>query len=201
MLKARIIVVSLFALARPSAADTDLVTKQLAALGDAASCKDAASPFRPWCIAADFANGKLADLPKGKTLVGITVELEVGKDAKAALTDKVIPAALVIDDKGMVKITDITPSNDGEKTMLGEAVFNLSTVFKHKARTAKLPKDLASYVKTMKAKYKPSKSPTEWTWTGESAARLRRVGDFWVSVETPTEKNGIWVSVFTDKWE
>jgi len=200
MIKAPVIALSLIALAGSASAD-DLVTKQLAALGDAANCKDASSPFRPWCIAADFANGKLADLPKGKTLVGITIELETGKDAKAALTDKVMPAALVIDDKGMVKITDITPSNDGEKQMLAEAVFNLAAVFKDKSATAKLPKDLASYIKTMKAKYKPSKSSTEWTWQGESAARLRKVGKFWVSVEVPAKNNGIWASVFTDAWE
>lgn len=200
MLKPLVIATSLAVAAGTAAAD-DLATKQLAALAAAANCKDASSPFRPWCIAADFATGKPVELPKGKTLVGITIELETGKDAKAALTDKVMPVALVVDDQGLVKITDITPSNDGEKQMLGEAVFNLAAVFKGKATTAKLPKDLASYIKSMTGKYKPTKSATEWTWQGESAARLRKVGNFWVSVETPAKKNGIWASVFTEAWE
>ena len=201
MLKAPLLVIFVVALARPAAADTDIVAKQLAALGEAASCKDAASPFRPWCIVADFATGKAADLPKGKKLVGITIELAVGADTKQALTDKVSPSVLVIDDAGMAKLSRIKGSNDSEKTMLGEAVASLSALFKHKSTTAKLPADLTSYVKTLKAKYPTKKTANEWTWAGESAGRLRKVGDFWVAIEIPSTNEGIFASVFTEAWQ
>lgn len=184
-----------------ASADDALATKQLTALRDAANCADKASPFRPWCIAADFDKGTAADLPKGKTLVGIAVELETGKDAHDALINKVSPAVLVVDKDGQVVITDITPSNDGEKQSLGEAVFNLAAVLKDKSASAKLPKDLADYIKGMKAKYKPTKTAGEWSWKGASAARLRKVGKYWVSVETPAKGNGIWAAVYTDAWQ
>jgi hypothetical protein len=201
MLKAPLLVVFVVALAGPASADTDVVTKQLTALSDAARCKDAASPFRPWCIVADFATGKAADLPKGKKLVGITIELAADADVKQALTDKVSPSVLVIDDAGMAKLSRIKGSNASENTMLGEAVASLATVFKHKAATAKLPADLTSYVKTLKAKYPTKKTAAEWTWTGESTARLRKVGDFWVAIEIPSDNKGIFASVFTDAWQ
>ena len=35
----------------------------LAALQTAAKCTDKASPWRPWCIAADFEKGTAAELP------------------------------------------------------------------------------------------------------------------------------------------
>jgi len=201
MMKASVVALAVLASAGTASADDALATKQLAALRDAAKCADKTSPFRPWCIAADFDKGTAADLPKGKTLVGIAVELETGKDAKDALTNKVTPAALTIGKDGKVVITDITPSNDSEKQMLFEAVANVTLVFKDKAATAKLPKDLVDYIKTMTAKYTPTKGSGEWTWQGQSAARLRKVGKYWVTIETPAKGNGIWAAVYTDAWQ
>jgi hypothetical protein len=194
------LVVTVIAVFAGSARGDD-AAKPLAALATAANCKDAASPFRPWCTVADFATGKAADLPKGKKLVGITIELADGADVKQALTDKVSPSVLVIDSTGMAKLSRIKGSNDSEKTMLGEAVASLAAVFKHKTTTAKLPADLTSYVSTLKAKYPTKKTGSEWTWTGESAARLRKVGDFWVAIETPSSGGGIFASLFTEAWQ
>src|SRR4051812_44203173 len=100
MMKASAVALVVLACAGTASADDALTTKQLAALHDAAKCADKTSPFRPWCIAADFDKATAADLPKGKTLVGIAVELETGKDAKDALTNKVTPAALTIGNDG-----------------------------------------------------------------------------------------------------
>jgi hypothetical protein len=41
----------------------DPVAAALTKLGDAAKCSDPASPFRPWCIAVDFAKGTAPALP------------------------------------------------------------------------------------------------------------------------------------------
>src|SRR5450432_4084106 len=67
----------------------DLVTAQLDELRAAAKCDDKASVWRPWCIAADWSKGTAGDLPKGKVLVGLTIELEQGKSASDALSNKV----------------------------------------------------------------------------------------------------------------
>jgi hypothetical protein len=187
------------ALAAPAIADKDVATTQLAALHTAAHCDDKASVWRPWCIAADFASGKPAALPKGKTLVGLTIQLETGKDVGQALSDKVNLVALVIDAKGKAKLTDITPSNDSEQQPLAEAVAEVALVFKGKAATAKLSTDLSGYLKTLTGKYPAKKAAKEWTWKGANPTRLRKVGDVWVAIETAP--NGIWASIFTDAWE
>lgn len=195
------VLASMIALTSVASADDALATKQLAALRDAAKCADPASPFRPWCIAADFDKGTAPDLPKGKILVGITVELETGKDAKDALINKVSPAVLAFSKSGEAIISNITPSNDTEKQQLLETVANLSLVLKGKAESVKLPTELADYLKVIAPRYKTTKAHGEWTWQGQSAARLRKVGKYWVSVETPAKGNGIWAAVYTDAWK
>src|SRR5580698_2261287 len=67
----------------------DVATERLGALKTAARCDDPASPWRPWCIAAAYDTGTAAALPVGKVLVGLTIELETGKDVATALSDAV----------------------------------------------------------------------------------------------------------------
>ncbi len=67
----------------------DVATERLGALKTAARCDDATSPWRPWCVAAAYDTGTAAALPAGKVLVGLTIELETGKDVATALSDKV----------------------------------------------------------------------------------------------------------------
>lgn len=179
----------------------DVTTAQLAALATAAKCEDAASPFRPWCIATKFETGTAAALPKGKVLVGMTIELETGKPAGDALTQKVSFVALAIGKDGKVKLTDVKPESPDEEKAVAEAVFNTSAVFKGKAKTSKLPKELATYFATLKGAYNVKKSGKDWTWSGASASRMRKVGDAWVVIEVPTAGNGVFVTILTPSWE
>lgn len=174
----------------------------LAKLAVAAKCSDNTSPWRLWCIASDWSKGSAAALPSGKVLVGVTVELEDGKDVAAALKDKVSFTAFAIDKDNKVKVTTVTPSNDAEKKSMFEAGAAASLVFKGKAKTAKLPKDLAGYVKTLKGEHKVTNTRGAWTWSGASNGRARKVGDFWVVLETPKSgKAGIFATILTEKWE
>jgi hypothetical protein len=184
----------------PSLAFADVTTDELAALKAAARCADRTAPFRPWCVAADFATGAAAELPKRKVLVGITVELAKGKEA-AALTDKVSFVALAVDADGKVKLTDVKATNERERQMVGEAVMGVAMLFKGKATTAKMPTDLAGYLKTLKGSYPTTKVGKDWTWTGASSSRMRKVGEAWVIVETPKGDQGIFATVLTEAWE
>ena len=170
-------------------------------LATAAQCDNKASPWRPWCIAATgWTDGTAADLPAGKVLVGMTIEVENGKDLKQALSDAVSLTAFAIGKDGTVKVTTVKPTSDAESKSVGEAVFNLAAVFKDKAKVAKLPKDLASYVAGLKGAYPATKGATEWSWKGASAGRARKVGPWWVVIESPDAQNGFFVTILTDAW-
>lgn len=181
-------------------AKVDPLAATLTRLGEAANCTDKASPQRPWCIAAGFGKGAAGTLPK-KALVGMTVELEDGKDVVDALTNSVTFVALAIDKDGKVKLTDIKPSGPEDARSVGEAVAAAAMVFKDKAKTAKLPKELSDFVKTLKGAYATKKASNAWTWTGKSASRLRKVGKFYVIIEQPESGNGLWATILTDAWE
>lgn len=191
-------------LASPVLADEaqppDVTKTQLEALRQAAKCLEKASPWRPWCIAADFEKGTAADLPKGKVLVGMTIELETGKDTTKALSDKVSLTALAIGADGKAKVTNVQPENAAEQKVVAEAVANLTLVFKDKAATVKLPKELADHFKTLKGSYATTKKGSEWTWTAMSPTRMRKVGKHWVVIEAPGKGNGIFATILTDGW-
>lgn len=191
-------------LASPVLADEapmpDLTKTQLEGLRTAAKCLDKSSPWRPWCIAADFEKGIAAELPKGKVLVGMTIALENGKDASKALSDSVSLTALVVGADGKATVTNVQPENADESKATLEAVANLALVFKDKAATAKMPKALADYFKTMKGQYATKKSGTEWTWTAASPTRMRKVGKHWVVIEAPANGKGILATILTDAW-
>jgi len=179
----------------------DKLGDRLGKLATAASCADKTSPWRPWCIAATgWATGKAGELPKGKVLLGITIELEDGKELAVQLRDKVSLAAFAIDKDGKVKVTSVTPSNDDESKSIAAAVFAVSSQMKGKASVAKVSKDLAGYVGGLHGKYDATKGPAEWSWKGASAGRGRQVGSYWVVVETPDRGNGYFVSIMTDAW-
>jgi len=191
--------------APPAAADPNAA--RLAELATAARCDDPASPLRVWCIAATgWATGEAAELPAGDAaLPGLTVELQDGKPVDQALMDAVTFSALALHAAGgaeMARITMVKPESDDEMKMTMEAVAGLTMVFKGKDATATLPADLSGYLATLPAKadYPVSKGDHGWTWKGGSTGELRKVGDSWVAIETPTRgATGIWVNIFTDK--
>ena len=178
----------------------DPLTAALTKLGDAAKCSDAASLFRPWCIAVDFPKGTVPALPR-KALVGMTVELEDGKDFHDALINRVTFVAIAVDKDGKVKLTDVKPTSADETKAMMEAVGAAALVFKGKAETAKLPKELSDYVKTLKGAYKTKKENGSITWKGANSSQLRKVGKFYVVIEKADKGNGIWASILTDTWE
>jgi hypothetical protein len=192
---------ALAACANAAPSEADLVSGRLNALRAAAKCGDAASVWRHWCIAAAFETGHTADLPRGKVLLGITIELEEGTDAAKALFDRVGLVALAIDADGKVKLTDVKPSNADEEKSTVEAMSQAAAVFKGKAKVVKLPKDLGDYLKTLRGAYEVSKSGGQWTWTGQTASRMRKVDAFWVVIEVPRARNGIFATILTDAWE
>jgi len=185
--------------------DADLTRRVLASLHSGAECQNKSSPWRVWCIAADgWAKARPAPLPKGKALVGLTIELIDGGDTVGALRDAVSLSALAfkVDGKAtFAKITQIKPtSRDEEKSVLA-AVGGVTMVLKGKARGAKLPADLLAYVGGLgaDATYAVARAPKGWTWKGASVAELRKVGTAWVAIEIPDKHNGLFVTVFTDK--
>jgi hypothetical protein len=187
--------------ARADKADkADPIAASLTKLAEAAKCSMKASPWRPWCIATDFAKGTAAPLPT-KALVGMTVELEDGKDMTEALSQKVTFVALAIDKDGKVKLTDVKPENADESVTVGEAVIAATQVFKAREKTAKLPRTISTFVKTLKGAYATKKVAGSWTWEGKSTSQLRKVGTFWVIIERPAAANGIWATILTDAWE
>ena len=181
-------------------ADADKLSDALGKLATAARCSDKASPWRPWCIAATgWATGKPGELPKAKVMLGLTIELQDGKDTAKQLHDAVGLSAFIVKD-GKVMMRSITPSNDDDKKAIFEAVFTLSSQFKGKSTVAKVPKDLAAYANSLTADYPATKTGGEWTWKGKSAGRARQVGDDWVVVETPDKQDGFFVTILTDAW-
>ncbi len=199
-----IVVACLAALALAGAVEArkvDILGRELMRLGQAAKCADKASPWRLWCIAVDFRSGSAAELPKGKTLLGLTIAIGYDKDVGAALRDRVSLSVLAVGATGKVKETALTPSNADETKPIAEAVFNVSAVLKGKAKTAKVPEDLAAYIKTITPTYDATKSGDEWIWQGKTYSEARKVDAYWIVVEHADPDEGIFVSIFTDAWE
>jgi hypothetical protein len=186
---------------------SDPIAAQLTALAAAANCDDPNSLMRVWCIATTgWATGDASALPEGDTVMaGVTVELEQGKSIEDALIEKVSFSALALHgdgDKRMAKITKVIPENEAEAKTTMEAVIAVTLVFKDKAPVAKLPADIVGYLETLpaQASYEITKRERGWTWEGASSAELRKVGEHWVAIETPTGgPSGIFVTIFTDK--
>ncbi len=187
----------------------DPTMRVLADLHVAAGCDDKASPHRVWCIAADgWATGTPAKLPMGKVLLGLTISRDPSATGAWDLNaDPTIGlAALAVRHDGPaneLKLYGITPSNDDEKPMMMQAVGNLAVVFKGKAKTVKVPKQLGTYLKSLgkKSGYFATKGTTGWTWTGASAGELRKVGAYWVVIETPKTGDGRFITILTEKWK
>ena len=186
-------------------ANADLTRRVLASLHSAADCKNKRSLWRVWCVAADgWARGKAGPMPRGKVLVGLTVELVDGGDAVGALHESVSLSALAfkVDGKDtLAKITKIKPTSPDEDKAVMRAVGGVTMVLKGKAKSAKLSADLLAYVRGLAdgASYAVTRTPHGWTWKGASLAELRRVGTAWVAIEIPDRRNGLFVTVFTDK--
>jgi hypothetical protein len=193
----------------PPAAAADPSAALLAELGAVAGCPSRDSPHRTWCIAVDgWASGTAPDLPAGDHVwLGLTAAIASGQPVTHALSDHVSLGALAVRNEGgsaAALITSIKPENDEESRMMAEAIFNLALLFKGRAQTVPVPNDLLQYAGTLpaKASHPVTIGARGWRFAGEASAEVRRVGDFWVAIETPREgPPGVFVSIYTDRLE
>src|SRR3954447_4668762 len=142
-------------------AGDDPTKAALARLRTAARCEDKASLWRPWCIATDWDKGTPA-LPR-TNLIGLSIELAEDNDLRQALSDKVGFVAFAVTD-GKATLNTIRPTDKDEEKAVFEAVANLALVFKGKAKTADVSKDLAGYIKGLKGEYPTTKAKGSITW-------------------------------------
>jgi hypothetical protein len=185
----------------PQYANADILEDRLTALRKAADCEDKASLWRVWCIAGDFQRGTADGGLPSKVLVGYTVRLEDGANLKVALRDQVTLAAFVAGPEGKVLLVDIKPSSKSEETEVFEAISQTTIVFKDRAKVAPLPKGLRDYLRTLQGRYHARNVGQEWEWAGMSNGKLRKVGNYWVVIETPKAQNGIFATILTDAWQ
>jgi hypothetical protein len=193
-------------LAIPAARAAEPVSQEalLAQLHTAAGCPSETAPQRVWCVAADgFATGTRGTLPTtAQPLLGVTVEVEPGRSASdmwatISLSDLAIRGT---EGHWTGKITTVRPSDPSEEKAVASAVMGIAAVLKGKAASAPIEKGLFGYLASLPASYPLTEAPNGWTLPGASTAELRRVGDYWVAIESPTAgRPGIFVSIFTDK--
>lgn len=187
----------------------DPTMRVLADLHVAAGCDEKASPHRLWCLAADgWATGTPAKLPMGKVLIGVTISRAASATGAwdLAADPSIGLSALAVRHDGAaneLKLYAITPSNDAEKLANAQTLANVAAALKGKGKTVKVPKDLATYLKSLGAKsgYFATKGATGWTWPGDSAGELRKVGKYWVVVETPKTGDARFITILTEKWK
>lgn len=187
--------------------DSDIAVRLLKKLNTAA-CSSPSSPHRVWCIAGSYEIAPAGELPSGETaLVGLTIGLSDDFPAEQSLTNNVSLSSLGLKGSGgdrMGWISSIKPNSPGEQKDVGEAVFNVSAVFKGSAPSAALPQTLYNYVRSLpgKAKYPVARGKKGWIIRSAAVADVRRIGAYWVSVELPAARpiKGIYLSIFTDKF-
>jgi len=208
-----LLAVALAAAASPATAKPRLPTATEAILGDlhtAARCADRRSPRRHWCIAADgWATGTPADLPVGKVLIGVTLTREVatatpidfaGEDAYRFAT----LSLRRVGDTVEAKLAGIDPGDDDDKRMLKDATTKLAAVLQGRSKVARLPRALAEFTKSGADRpgHVITKGARGWTWTAGSATELRKVGKYWVVIETSISgRDTRFITVLTDKWK
>ncbi len=86
--------------------------------------------------------------------------------------------------------------------MITDAIGEVANVLHGKGASVTLAAPLYKYVTGLpgQVKYPLARAGAEWRFTGQSDARLRKLGAFWVVVELPHDgPEGIFVSIYTDK--
>lgn len=192
----------------PRTSGAELITKILGQVHDSAGCPSETAPHRVWCIAADgWATGTAADLPSGSHLfVGLSAGFIEDESIEDGLTGNVFFAAFGMRNEGKPTglITDVNPKGVDEQAMVKDAVAEVTEVFKGKQPKARLAKPLHDWISEIPpaANHALIREATGWRLEGRARAELRKVGDYWVALELPTEgPPGLFVSIFTDKIE
>ncbi len=191
----------------PRTTGAELIAKMLGELGQTASCPSASAPHRVWCIAADgWATGTPADFPAGsRAFVGLSAGLIEDESIEDGLTGNVFLAVLGVKNEGgkvTGLITDINPKGLDEQKLVAEAIAELTEVLKGKREVAQLPKPLHEWIQTIPpaANHALIREASGWRLEGRARAEVRKVGDYWVALELPTEgPPGLFVSIFTDR--
>jgi len=146
----------------------------------------------PWCLAAAWPDSEVAELPRGTTLVGLTIEIPGERPADASFS------VLAIDAEGDATLTDEHHP---------DAIPRLAALFAGKAKLVVLPDAAAATARGIVGADLVRTSAHGWTWTdvGGNRYELRRLGGWWIVMMdvSPAVRSGgrRWlVSVLTDAW-
>jgi hypothetical protein len=168
-------------------------------LGSEVDCKSGKDPLRAWCPAANVAGAGFV-APKGDgVLLGISAPLADSEDVRPVLLQATRVSALAYSG-GKLRLTDITPDNEDEKTQLGLVAASVASVLKGSAKKVEVPKGLAGFLPTLKAEAAKSGVPVKDSAKGPAAftlkfpARAWKVGEVYVVAEDAPD--GTWVSVY-----
>jgi hypothetical protein len=193
----------------PKTSGAELTAKMLGQLKTTVGCPSATAPLRVWCIAADgWATGTAAPFPDGEHVyAGLSAGLIEDESIEDGLTGNVFFAVLGVKNdaaggKAKGLITDINPKGVDEQHMVAEATAEITEVLKGKRDAAKLPQPLMEWIQQVppSADHALIQDANGWRLEGAARAEIRKVGDYWVALEQPTEgPPGLFVSIFTDR--
>ena len=179
---------------------TDTITRSLEQLRTDTKCSDKGSPHRAWCIATGFVKGTAPALPK-KPLIGIGILFGGQRDVATALEDTRFMTVAFDPVANKLAIHEPNPSNAAEEKEYATNLAQLRAVLDGKAKTVKLSKTMATFVREWKGTDPLEKVGTTWIYSDDDSTRqLRRVGDRWVLVEL-LEPDVFTVVIFTDRWQ
>jgi hypothetical protein len=187
---------------QPQKPDAMLTARMLSRLHEAAGC-----PGKGWCLAADgWSNGQAADIAPGSHVyVGLTVPLVADVAVDKLLSAATFSTMALVNKDGVVKavITEVPAKSAAAKQMLADAQAAAQRFFAGQAPKVALAAKLHAFIDTFpdSVEHVVTKGGGEWGFDGDAShAELRKSGDFWISVETPTEPPaGVYVSMFTDQ--
>lgn len=192
-----VVLVALCIASRADAGRRDGTQSAIATLTKVAGC--GASPkHKAWCLAAGWANGKAAPLPK-KTLVGIAVS--TGSDGKM-----IVDFASLVVNEGEIS-AEVWTGDDVDGHSKKDAIKAVSAVLEGTSKVAKLAGEATDHMDAIET-YTPDKFGKEWSWKPSSflAEHLRKVGKYWIVVSTngdntPNKDGSIMVLILTDAWK
>jgi len=181
-----------------------LITKMLARIDRVGGCP---ASNRVWCLATQgWARGDAGSLPGAPFLVtGVSVAFLEASSDDDLLSGLVSFSALGVNPGKEPKalLADVPASNAAEQRAVAQGIDRTVAVLKHKVEMADLPRGLVAYARTFvtEARYAIAREGRDWRFRGEATARVRKVGDAWVTIEIPKQgPRGILVSIHTGRF-
>jgi hypothetical protein len=186
----------------------ELKLSLLAKLGQGAGCPQGGE-LSHWCIAADgWAGGAAGEIPAGEHLYyGFTVAIVADEPVEQALNEEVTLAAMGLKNDGGKRfgiVTDVLPQSQDQQLAIGRSAGEVARVLHGEAERAHIDPLVHEDFKVLPqyAKYPLTDEHLGWRIGNAARGELRRIGEYWVVLESPTEgPPGIFVSIFTDEFE